>query len=423
MSQRKPRPGTNANRGSDSLVSLLFGYFRHPVQNTIRWFDAYFLHQSKLFYSLVMLILLMVGCGLVMVLSASSVISVKATGDAFAEFRSQAAMTVIGLALMLFISKRSVAEIQKLSVLAFWGAVVLQLMVLIPGLGVTVGGNTNWLNLGFIQIQPSEFLKIGIILMLATLLSPNLDYLWDFQSGVKPVLIYGFGAAGLVFVTSGDLGTAAVMISFVFLLVFLLGMPWERLMIFVGLGGLALLFAAVASPNRMARIFTFLAQGGSTVDGANWQVEHGTWALASGGLFGTGLGESKMKWGWIPEVENDFIFSIVGEEVGLIGAVVVLILFFLLARYLRQVSLNSSTTFGSIVVTGVMLWILVQALINIAVVLHLFPVLGVPLPLFSKGGSSMIAVLVALGIVLAVERDQVKPARALKRRTDKVASR
>jgi len=179
---------------------------------------------------------------------------------------------------------------------------------------------------------------------------------------------------------------------------------------------LALLVAAIASPNRMARIFTFFAQGGSTVDGANWQVDHGTWALASGGLFGTGLGESKMKWGWIPEVENDFIFSIVGEEVGLIGAAVVLILFFLLARYLRQVSLNSSTAFGSIAVTGIMLWVLVQALINIAVVLHLFPVLGVPLPLFSKGGSSMIAVLVALGIALAVERDQAKPARGVKRR-------
>ena len=123
-----------------------------------------------------------------------------------------------------------------------------------------------------------------------------------------------------------------------------------------------------------------------------------------------------MKWGWIPEVENDFIFSIVGEEVGLIGAVVVLILFFLLARYMRQISINSSTSFGAIAVTGIMLWILVQALINIAVVLHLFPVLGVPLPLFSKGGSSMLAVLMALGIVLAVERDQSKAPRRVGRR-------
>jgi cell division protein FtsW (lipid II flippase) len=123
-----------------------------------------------------------------------------------------------------------------------------------------------------------------------------------------------------------------------------------------------------------------------------------------------------MKWGWIPEVENDFIFSIVGEEVGLIGAVVVLILFFLLARFMRKISLNSSTAFGAIAVTGIMLWILVQALINIAVVLHLFPVLGVPLPLFSKGGSSMVAVLIALGIVLAVERDQANKPKKVRRK-------
>jgi cell division protein FtsW len=396
-------------------MSRILEFFRSPIKTTIRWFDSYFLHQSKLFYSLVMLILLMVGCGLVMVLSASNVLSVKATGDPFAEFRSQVFFAIVGLAAMFFISKRSVAQIQNFSIMFFWFTVVLQLLVRVPGLGVTVGGNTNWLNLGFTSIQPSEFLKIGVILMLASLLSPNLDYLWDFSIGVRPVLIYGFGAAAMVFFTSGDLGTAAVIGVFVFLLVFLLGMPWNRLMIFVTLGGVALLMAAIISPNRMRRIFAFLGQG-DTIDGANWQVEHGTWALASGGLFGTGLGESKMKWGWIPEVENDFIFSIIGEEVGLIGAVVVLILFFLLARYLRQVSLNSSTVFGSIVVTGVMLWIVVQAFINIAVVLNLFPVLGVPLPLFSKGGSSMVAVLVALGIVLAVERDQVKASRSVRKR-------
>jgi cell division protein FtsW (lipid II flippase) len=122
-----------------------------------------------------------------------------------------------------------------------------------------------------------------------------------------------------------------------------------------------------------------------------------------------------MKWGWIPEVENDFIFSIIGEEVGLLGAVVVVVLFFMLARYIRRVSLNATTSFGAIAVTGAMLWITLQAFINIAVVLGLAPVIGVPLPLFSKGGSSMLAVLMALGVVLAVERDQERPRRVRKK--------
>lgn len=414
--QRKSPVARKANSRPVSNGSTIALYLRHPIQSSIRWFDSYFLHQSKLFYSLVMLILLMVGCGLVMVLSASNVLSVKATGDPFSEFRSQLFFALLGLAAMLFISKRSVEQIQRYTTAFFWLTVFMQLLVRVPGIGVSVGGNTNWINLGFTQIQPSEFLKIGVILFLASLLSTKLDYLWDFQTVSQPVLIYGFGSAGLVLLLSGDLGTAAVMGSFILGLLFLIGMPANRLMIFVGLGALGAVMAAAISPNRVSRILSFFNRCDSNIEGANWQVCHGEWALASGGLFGTGLGESKMKWGWIPEVENDFIFSIVGEEVGLIGAVVVLILFFLLARYLRQVSLNSTTSFGSIAVTGIMLWVLIQALINIAVVLHLFPVLGVPLPLFSKGGSSMLAVLMALGIVLAVERDQTKAPRGVRTR-------
>ena len=414
--QRRKPESRKTDSGSNRVSAAIAKFLRNPMQTSVRWFDSYFLHQSNLFYRFVMLILLMLGCGLVMVLSASNVLSVKQTGDPFSEFLSQVGFAVLGLAAMLFISKRSVAQIQSYTAAFFWTTVVLQLLVRVPGIGVSVGGNTNWIDLGIVQIQPSEFLKIGVILFLASLLSANLDYLWDFNTVAKPVLIYGFGAAGLVLVLSGDLGTAAVMGSFILVLLFLIGMPANRLMIFVGLIGVAAFVAATASPNRLNRILSFFNRCDSNIEAANWQVCHGEWALASGGLFGTGLGESKMKWGWIPEVENDFIFSIVGEEVGLIGAVVVLILFFLLARYMRQISINSRTDFGSIAVTGIMLWILIQALINIAVVLHLFPVLGVPLPLFSKGGSSMLAVLMALGIVLAVERDQATAPRKVARR-------
>ena len=414
--QRRTPESRKPTASSSGAGMAIARFLRHPIQTSIRAFDSYFLHQSNLFYRFVMLILFMLGCGLVMVLSASNVLSVKATGDPFAEFKSQVFFAILGLAAMLYISKRSVEQIQGFTTVFFWITVGMQLLVRVPGIGVSVGGNTNWINLGFVQLQPSEFLKIGVILFLASLLSANLDYLWDFQTVAKPVLIYGFGSAGLVLFLSGDLGTAAVMGSFILVLLYLIGMPANRLMIFVGLIGVAAFAAAAASPNRLNRILSFFNRCDSNIEGANWQVCHGEWALASGGLFGTGLGESKMKWGWIPEVENDFIFSIVGEEVGLIGAVVVLILFFLLARYMRQISINSSTSFGAIAVTGIMLWILVQALINIAVVLHLFPVLGVPLPLFSKGGSSMLAVLMALGIVLAVERDQSKAPRRVARR-------
>jgi hypothetical protein len=216
--------------------------------------------------------------------------------------------------------------------------------------------------------------------------------------------------------SSGDLGTAAVMIVFVLALAFLIGVPWNFLGVFIGMGTLAFYIASIISPNRMRRILAFFDRASIPADETNWQITHGTWALASGGLFGTGLGDSKMKWGWIPAVENDFIFSVIGEEVGFIGAVIVIILFFMLARYIRQVSINSATDFGSVAVTGIMLWLTLQAFINIAVVLDLFPVIGVPLPLFSRGGSSMLAVLMALGVVLAVERDRAIPKRGVRKK-------
>jgi cell division protein FtsW len=362
-----------------------------------------------------MLISLMLGCGLVMVLSASNVVSIKATGDAFAEFRSQVFFAILGLFAMVFISKRQVSTIQNYAMGFFALSLGAQVLIWIPGVGVTVGGNTNWLSIFGFSIQPSEFLKLGVILALATWLAPNLNNLWDWRSSVKPLVLFGFLPAGVVLLSSGDLGTAAVMVVFILVLAFLIGVPMQFIGMFFGAGAFALLLASVISPNRMRRIYAFFDQS-SAADDTNWQITHGTWALASGGLFGTGLGDSKMKWGWIPAVENDCIFTIIGEEVGLIGAIIVVILFFMLARYIRQVSLNSTSDFGSIAVTGIMLWITLQAFINIAVVLNLFPVIGVPLPLFSKGGSSMLAVLMALGVVLAVERDQAQPRRVGRRK-------
>lgn len=398
-----------------TLVQNVAGVVRNPIRSVINWFDNYALHQSTLFYRLVMLIGLMLVVGLVMVLSASNVVSIKATGDAFAEFRSQLLYAFAGFLAMIFISMRPVEVIRKFSMIFFTTTVVLQFLVLVPGIGVTVGGNRNWLGIGGFTLQPSELMKLGMILAIATYVSPHLDSLWDWRRTAVPLAAFGFLPALMVLGLSNDLGTAAVMVVFVLLLGILIGVPWKVIGGFVGVGAFVFLVAAATSANRMRRILAAIGIG-TDGDDSNWQVKHGEWALASGGLFGTGLGDSKMKWGWIPEVENDFIFSVIGEEVGFVGAVVVLILFFILARYMRKVSLNSATGFGFIAVTGIMLWITCQAFINIAVVLGLMPVIGVPLPLFSRGGSSMLAVLMALGVVLAVERDQARPKRSSRKK-------
>jgi len=401
--QQKPKA---KGRASERRVAT---FMKSPLRSAAQWFDEYFLHQSKLFYSLVMLIILMVSFGLIMVLSSSNVNSIKADGDPFSYFKGQLLYAVVGFALMIFISMRDMEWIQRFANLLLFGGIAGQLLVLVPGIGVSVGGNTNWIKILFFQVQPSEFLKLGLILFIASFLSQSSVDLWDFNKGGKQALVAGFGSALLVFVTGRDMGTAIVIVMIVIALMYLAGLPREHLMKFYGLAAVGFAAGAVISPSRVLRILNFFVsmfgQSSAVDDGANWQVRHGIWALASGGIFGTGLGQSKLNWGWIPEVENDFIFAIIGEEWGLIGAVVVLGCFFLLSKHIRNIANNARTSFASLAATGIMLWILLQALINIAVVLNVMPVLGVPLPLVSKGGSSLIAVLMGLGVVLAIERE------------------
>ena len=161
----------------------------------------------------------------------------------------------------------------------------------------------------------------------------------------------------------------------------------------------------VGSGSRVGRIMAWLNPSAPDPNDYNWQPIHGEYAIAAGGIFGSGLGESKMKWSWIPEVENDFIFAVIAEELGLIGALVVIALFVVLAFSLLHIMQRTQDFFSRTVVAAIMLWLVFQALINIAVVLRLLPVLGVPLPLISAGGSSLISALTAIGVVLAIERE------------------
>ena len=365
----------------------------------------FFLNQTKDFNFLVSLVVLIVAFGLVMVLSASNVDSIINSGNPFGAFTSQLIWALLGLGLMFFISKRSVEQIERFGLLLFLGSLVGQVLALVPGLGVSSGGNTNWVGFGPFIVQPSEFMKLGLIIFMATFLSRRIDTLWDWRVAGMPAMIAGFGAAGMVFVLGRDLGTAAVMLAIVCSLVFLAGLPWQHLMRFVVAMAAVFIIGSIFSPSRMARFLTFFNQGAAN-DGSDWQVRHGIWALASGGVGGTGLGRAKLNWGWVPEIENDFIFASIGEELGFVGALVVLALFFLLFQRLRRMANTHVDPFASLAVMGIMLWITIQALINIAVVLHLMPTLGVPLPFISKGGSSLISLLMGIGVVLALERQK-----------------
>ena len=358
--------------------------------------------QSIYFYQLLGITVFLVAFGLVMVLSASSIDSLKASNNSFAIFGKQAGFAVVGLIGLSLASLMSMNWWRGRAKFLYVLTMALQLAVLV--FGVEINGNRNWISIFGISLQPSEFLKVAVVLHVSAFLAAKVRDLDLLETWGKAGAMM-FVAMAAVFVGK-DLGTMIVMlIMFVGLLAFA-GMPWKLLRL-VALGTVLLMPLALTagSGSRIGRITAWLNPNAPDPNGYNWQAEHGMWAVSAGGIFGAGLGESKMKWSWIPEVENDFIFAVIAEELGLVGALVVIALFIALAFSFFRIWQRTSDEFSRFVVSGVMIWITMQALINIAVVLRLLPVLGVPLPLISAGGSSLIATLGAIGIVLAVERE------------------
>jgi cell division protein FtsW len=371
-------------------------------QQIAEWLRDNFQAESIYFYRLAGLTGFLVVFGLVMVLSSSSIDSLVANRDAFYVFSRQSLYALVGLGLMLFVSSLKLAIIQNLVKAAVVFGFALQLSV--PFIGITVNGNTNWISIAGFTLQPAEFLKVALIMYMAWFVSNREQELDDPRRVMLPVLVVG--GAGLALVMLGrDLGTAIIIALIVFGTLAIIGAPLAPLMqVFAGVA-VAGVFAAISSASRMARINAWLNPDSASSDAFNWQYEHGTWALAAGGVFGVGLGNSKMKWSWIPEVENDFIFAVIGEELGFIGALVVIGIFALLISSLIGIMNRSDSTFGRVLIVGVTVWIVSQSAVNIAVVLGVLPVLGVPLPLISAGGSSLIATLGAIGLVLAIEKD------------------
>jgi cell division protein FtsW len=365
-----------------------------------------FRSQSKPAALLLGLTVLIVAVGLIMVASASAVDSYKETDNAALTFLRQALYVGVGFFALIVLSNIKLDIYRKLAPPVLLAMLVVQLVTAF--FGVEINGNRNWLDIGITTIQPAEFLKIALIVALAL----QLAQLQQDQETDKQIWIMVLGvsvvALLLVAIIGRDLGTGVVIGVTLLAMYLFAGMPLGRWLGIVVLVALAAAVAIMSSASRRIRFEAWLNPDGADPMGVMWQFEKGTWALAAGGFWGTGLGRSKLKWSWIPEVENDFIFAVIGEELGLLGALAVIALYFAMAMVLFAIAKQQTNAFSRNVVAGVMVWISMQAFINIGVVLGLFPVLGVPLPLISAGGSSTIATLAGIGIVLAVERDRSK---------------
>jgi cell division protein FtsW len=324
--------------------------------------------------------LVLLGLGLVMVLSASSVTSLKTSGSSFTVFADQLVFALIGVPIMFGASRIPVAGWRKLSWIVLVVALVGQLLVFTP-LGVSVQGNRNWVQIAGHRLQPSESLKIALVLWGAAVLARKRGLLGRWQHAAVPVLFpVGAMAVGLV-LAGKDLGTSLILLLILVSLVFTAGVPIRTITTATAVITTLVTVLVVTSDNRTKRVLGWLAGGCSAAkdrDSACYQPIHGKYALADGGWWGVGLGASREKWSWLPEAHNDFIFAIIGEELGLPGALLVLALFAVLAWACLRLATRSEELFVRLAAAAAMTWLIGQMLINVGAVLGLLPVIGLP---------------------------------------------
>ena len=355
------------------------------------------------------LVFILCGVGLVMVGSASSVISMNYYGSPWSIFLRDVIWTFAG-GLAFFIAARSDYHgwrrwSKPLLLAAFAGLV----LVMIPGIGTSAGGASRWLGWGPVKIQPSEFMKLALVLFGADLLTKKAAAKVPAKQVAAPFALVA-GAAALMVIAQPDLGTGMVLIVISAVMLYTVGLPRAFLvkafLAIVALVGLA----AVALPYRRARLLSFINPGAKS-DGSGYQVVQSLIGLGSGNVTGLGLGNSREKWGLLPNAHTDFIFSVVGEELGLIGVLAVLVLVGSLAMKGYRAVDQAHDLFGKLLASAITTWIIAEAIVNIGAAIGVLPVTGIPLPFVSFGGTSLIVTMAAAGILVNVARQGELPKR------------
>jgi len=340
--------------------------------------------------------------GMVMVYSAGSVLGFRNYGDSFYFVKRQLLFAGLGLVAMFVTANTDYRVLKKLAKPALLICFFLLVIVLIPGIGVVRGGARSWLGISSFGIQPSEFMKMGMILFLANWLGKEEYDITSFTRGLLPPLAL-IGSAFALIMLQPDLGTGTVMFGAALMMVFTAGARMKHLLS-LGVAGAAGFVALIAAaPYRLQRITAILDPWSDPL-GAGYQIIQSLYAIGPGGLGGLGLGMSRQKYSYVPEPQTDFIFSILAEELGFIGGLAVLILFLILIWRGMKVAMSLPDRFGSYLAVGIVCMVAVQVIINIGVVIGLMPVTGITLPLISYGGSSLTLMLTSLGILLNLSR-------------------
>ena len=360
-------------------------------------------HPASIYYLMLGSTLFLLILGLIMVWSSSAIDSIRETGGSTDLVTKQALFAVIGLAILFAASRLPTATVRAFAWPLMALALVLLILVLIPGIGVEVHGQQNWIDLGGpFRLQPSEIAKLALVVWGADVLTRKYRPVTDWPSLLVPLAPV---AGLLIFLVTleGDFGNAMILAFVTMGLFYAVGAPLRLFGAFLVIGITGVVLASVTTPYRMRRWTSFLDPNADSLDGA-WQVTQGTYALGTGGWFGTGIGGSREKWGSLPAAHTDFIFPVIGEELGLVGTFTVLALFAVLVFSILRLAKESPDRFTRLLAAGTGVWLMIQVVTNVGAALKMLPITGVVLPMVSYGGSSLIPLLTAIGLLLGAAR-------------------
>lgn len=342
------------------------------------------------------------GFGVVMVFNVSYFHAQARFNDPLLFFRKHMIALAIGSAALLAMSRVRIEFLERWANLIFAVSMFALFLVLLPHVGVARGGAQRWLGLGGFSLQPSEFAKIGVVLFAARWISSRRDEIRSFRSGVLPLLVV-VGLCGLLVMAQPDFGTTVILGVLALLMLFAGGARPAQMSGLLAAGLVLFASGAMAAPYRVKRLMAFLDPWSQSKEGA-FQLVQSLIAFGSGGLTGVGLGQSRQKMWFLPEAHTDFVFALIGEELGLIGALVVLVLFAVVAVRGYRIAARHPDSFGSLLAFGLTSLIILSAVTNVGVVLGVLPTKGLALPFLSYGGSALLSSMVQVGILAALSR-------------------
>lgn len=358
--------------------------------------------RSRSFVALFALVAVLNAIGLTMILSASAATEMAESGSPWGRFIRQAAWLGVAMVALVLSLRTDYRKWQRWARPLMMVSLVMLALVLVPGIGKLVNGARRWIGVGPVQIQPSEVAKLAMLLFVADLLARRSHRMGDTRLTMRPALVV-FGAVAVLVLKQPNLGTTVLIFVILFVMLYVAGTPGWALALLAGAGvGLALLLAVFA-PYRMARLASFSDPFENPYT-TGYQGVQSQLALSNGDLTGTGVGQGRGKFGYLPEADTDFIFSVVGEETGFLGSCLVIGLFLAWGAIALKVALHAPDRFGMLVASGIAVWVLFQAFVNIGVAVGILPNTGVPLPFLSAGGSSLLVTMIASGILLNISR-------------------